>query len=148
MEEIEIRFTIKKDLEELPWLYRQYYCGDTKVETNYHNMLKEYNKLIKNQDYKFVSAVYHDTLIGFCSIVVNHDIVEKQKPIIMLWNLRIHPEFRKQGVGKKIISFIEDFGKSINADLVFLTCDLENIGAQSFYKRIGYKKDYTFYKFL
>ena len=148
MEEIKIRFTNKDDLKQLPWLYRQYYNGDTKVETDYNGMIKEYDKLIKNQDYKFVSAVQNDKLVGFCSIVINHDIVEKQKPIIMMWNLRIHPDYRKRGIGKEMISFIEEFGKSINADLVFLTCDYENEGAQTFYKKIEYEKDYAFYKYL
>ena len=148
MKKSEIRFTKREDLQQLPWLYRQYYNGDNKVETDYNGMIKEYDRLIQNPDYKFVSALDNDKLVGFCSVVVNHDIVERQKPIIMLWNLRVHPEYREEKIGTKIVSFIEDFGKSINADLTFLTCDYENEGAQVFYKKIGYEKDYAFYKYL
>lgn len=148
MKKIEIRFTKREDLQQLLWLYRQYYNGDNKVETDYNGMIKEYDRLIQNPDYKFVSALDNDKLVGFCSAVVNHDIVERQKPIIMLWNLRVHPEYRGEKIGTKIVSFIEDFGKSINADLTFLTCDYENEGAQVFYKKIGYEKDYAFYKYL
>lgn len=76
---IDIRFTIEKDLEQLPWLYRQYHNGDTKVETNFTGMIEEYKKLEQNEDYKFISAVDGDKLIGFCSVVINHDISRKAK---------------------------------------------------------------------
>lgn len=145
---IEIRFSIKKDLEDLPWLYRQYHNGDTGVETDYDGMIKAFEKLSKNDDYKFVSAVDGDKLVGFCSVVINHDIVENQKPIIMLWNLRVHPEYRNYGVGKNIMHFIEKFGKENNVDFIFLGCDKDNESARKFYHKIGYKEDYAFYKYL
>lgn len=145
---MEIRFTERKDLKQLPWLYRQYYNGDSKLETNIDGMLFEYDNLKNNQDYKFISAVEEDKLIGFCSIVVNHDIVEKQKPILMIWNLRIHPEHRSKGIGSQMLKFIENFGRSINADLIMLSCDNENQRARNFYKKQGYGEDYSFFKYL
>jgi len=74
---IEIRFTKKEDLKQLPWLYRQYHNGDTNVETDHEGMICEYERLSKNDDYKFVSAIDSGELVGFCSIVINHDKVEK-----------------------------------------------------------------------
>ena len=145
---IEIRFTIKKDLKQLPWLYRQYHNGDTHVETNYDGMIKQFETLNQNEDYKFVSAVDGDKLVGFCSVVINHDIVEKQKPIIMLWNLRVHPEYRRQKIGQGIMSFIEGYGKKIGVDFIFLGCDFEKQSAREFYKKLGYGEDYGFYKYL
>ena len=145
---IEIRFTNRKDLDQLPWLYRQYHNGDTKIETNVKGMIYEFEKLSKNKDYKFVSALDGDKLVGFCSVVVNHDIVEQQKPILMLWNLRVHPDYRKQNIGKSVMNFIEEFGNSINADFIFLGCDSDNQSARKFYNKIGYKEDYGFYKYL
>ena len=146
MKKIEIRYTVKNDLNELPWLYRQYYNGDTKLETNYDGMIKEFEMLMKNEDYKFVSAIHENKLIGFCSVIVNHDIVEKQKPFITIWNLRVHPDYRKQNIGKSIMAFIEDFGKSIGAEFIFFGCDGENEGARKFYKKLGYKENFGFCK--
>ena len=145
---IEIRFTIKDDLKELPWLYRQYHKGDTFVETNYDGMVKEFDRLSQNEDYKFISAVENGELIGFCSVVINHDIVEQQKPIIMLWNLRVHPDYRRQKIGQKIMSFIEKFGKEKGVDFIFLGWDADNQSARKFYKKLGYDEDYGFYKYL
>lgn len=86
---IEIRYTIKSDLDQLPWLCRQYHNRDTGLETNYDNMVKEFEKLMSNEDYKFISAMDEEKLISFCSVVVNHDIVEKQKPILKFANLKM-----------------------------------------------------------
>lgn len=145
---IEIRFTKEKDLNQLPFLYRQYHNGDTHLETNFKGMITEFRKLKKNKDYKFISAVENETLVGFCSVVINHDIVEQQKPIIMLWNLRVHPDYRRKGIGEKILTFIGDFGKKNNVDFIFLGCDKENQSARKFYEKIGYGEDYGFYKYL
>ena len=148
MKNIEIRFTEEKDLGQLPFLYRQYYYGDTHLETDYEGMIKKFRELGKNKDYKFISAVDGDKLVGFCSVVINHDIVEKQKPIIMLWNLRILPDYRRQNIGRQIISFIEDFAKKEGVDLIFLGCDHDNKGARKFYKKLGYGEDFAFFKYL
>ena len=145
---IEIRFTKKEDLEQLPWLYRQYHNGDTHLETDREGMFKKFEELENNEDYKFVSAAEGDKLVGFCSVVINHDIVEKQKPIIMLWNLRVHPEYRRQKIGQRIISFIEDYGKKRGVDFIFLGCDPDNKSAMKFYKKLGYGKDCAFCKYL
>ena len=143
-----IRDTVIEDLKDLPWLYRQYHNGDTHLETDVDGMIAEFKKLQNNPDYKFVSAVESGKLIGFCSVVINHDIVEKQKPIIMLWNLRVAPEYRGQHVGKKIMEYIEDFGRSKGVDFIFLGCNAENQSARKFYYKIGYKENYGFYKYL
>ncbi len=147
-DEVEIRFTIKEDLEQLPWLYRQYHNGDSKLETDVNGMYKEFDKLSSNQDYKFVSAVIEDKLVGFCSVVVNHEIVEEQRPLLMLWDLRVHPDYRNRKIGSSIMKFIEEYGKSINALLIFLGCDNDNIKAKNFYHKLGYGEVFAFYKYL
>ncbi len=143
-----IRFTEESDLKQLPWLYRQYHNGDTHLETDIDGMYKKFSELKQNDNYKFVSAVDGDKLVGFCSVVINQDIVERQKPIIMLWNLRVHPEYRGQGIGSQIMKFIEDFGKEKGVDFIFLGCDADNQSARKFYKKLGYGEDYGFYKYL
>ncbi len=145
---MEIRFTKEEDLVQLPFLYRQYHNGDTKIETDVEGMILKFKKLSKDENYKFISVVEQEKLVGYCSMVVNQDIVEKQKPIIMIWNLRVLPDYRKRGIGKKIMEFVESYGMSIGVDFVFLGCDYDNLGAKEFYTKIGYKKDYAFYKYL
>lgn len=111
-------------------------------------MIKKFKKLNRNSNYKFISAMCNNKLVGFCSVVVNQDIVENQKPILLLWHLRVHPEYRNQHIGKKIVTFVEDIGKNINAEFIFLICDQTNQGARKFYTKLGYREDYGFNKYL
>lgn len=41
---IKIRFAEKKDLNQLPWLYRQYHNGDTFIDTYIEGMFLEFDK--------------------------------------------------------------------------------------------------------
>ncbi len=143
-----IRETREQDLKELPWLYRQYYNGDTGVETNYDNMLNKFKALQSNDNYIFLSAIDNEKLVGFCSLVINQDIVEQQKPIVMIWNMRVAPEFRNQGIGSCLLKHAEKGAKKINADFICLSCDLENVNAQRFYNKNNYKNDVFYYKYL
>ena len=145
---IEIRQTILEDLKFLPELYRQYFKGDTGIQTDYDGMIKKFTELQSDNNYLFISAILNDKLDGFCSVIVNQDIVEKQKPFITIWNLRVSSELRKQGIGRKIMLFIENYAKTINADFITLSCDKENIGAQKFYKKLNYKENIGFNKHL
>lgn len=144
--DIKIRYTNKEDLEQLPWLYRQNYNGDSKIETNKKGMIEKFEVLINNNDYKFISALHNEKLVGFCSVTVNHDITEEQKPVLMLWNLRVHPDYRKQNIGKSLIEFVESFGKSINAYIILLICNKENTNAINFYNNLGFYEELSFLK--
>lgn len=145
---MEIRKSIKKDLTQLPFLYRQNYCGDTYKKTDAKGMMKKFKKLQRNKDYIFVSAMDGEKLVGFCQGVLNYEIIESQKPVLTIWNLRVLPEYRMKGVGTKVMEFAEDFAKSKNAIGVFLGCDFENQMAQRFYKKIGYKENFSYFKLL
>ena len=145
---IEIRKSNKKDLTQLPFLYRQNYFGDTGVKTDVEGMLKKFKKLQRNKDYIFVSAMDGEKLVGFCQGVLNYEIIENQKPVLTLWNFRVLPEYRMKGIGTKIMDYVEAFAKSNNAIGVFLGCDYENQLAQSFYKKIGYKENFSYFKLL
>ena len=132
----------------MPYLYRQYYNGDTNIITDIDGMIKEFRNLSNNDDYKFISVIKDNKLIGFCSVFIIHDIVEKQRPIITISNLRIHPDYRGRGIGKQILKFVEDLGRSINTDFIFFNCEKENTKARKFYLDNGYKEDFGFHKYL
>jgi ribosomal protein S18 acetylase RimI-like enzyme len=51
-------------------------------------------------------------------------------------NLFIKPEFRGKGIGKKLMSFVENSAKEKNIERVFLS---SNISVAGFYEKLGYK---------
>ena len=142
----------EKYLQQVPGLAKQYhddYNGEFgTMETNIEGMIKQFEKLKNNKHYLFVQVVEKDKLIGFAEVCINEDLVEEQKPILMVWNLRVDKNFRGQSIGTSIMQFIEQYGKDIGASFVFLGCDNDNKSARVFYKHLKYGEDYAFYKYL
>ena len=145
---MEIRKTKLEDLKDLPHLYRQNYCGETNVKTDVDGMIKKFKELEKNRDYVFISAVENDKLIGFCEGVLNYEIIENQKPVLTIWNVRVLPEYRKKGVGRKLMELAENFAKENSAIGIFLGADFENEMARGFYKKLGFKENYSYFKLI
>jgi len=141
-----IRDTKISDLRQLSWLYRQNYYGDSKIETDLEKMTNKYKELSIDDNYKFISVIDDDKIVGFCSLIVNHCIFEEQKPTVMLWTLRVHPDYRNKKIGKAIIEYVKDFCKSLNAESVFLGCDKQNEGAIKFYNKLNFEETLGFVK--
>lgn len=142
----------EKFLLQVPDLIKQYhddYNGEFgTLETNVEGMIKQYQNLKDDPHYIFVEAVEKGKLIGFAEVCVNEDLVEEQKPILMIWDLRVDKSHRGKGVGRKIMQFIEEQGKQMDASFVFLGCDKDNKKAWGFYNHLGYSEDYAFFKYL
>ena len=145
---MEFRKTKISDLAQLPNLYRQNYMGETSAETNISGMIKKFKMLSKNKDYIFVSAIEGNTLVGFCEGVLNYEIIENQKPVLTIWNMRVMTEFRNKGIGTKLMELLENFAKENNAVGIFLGCDFENKMGQAFYKHLGYTENFSYFKLL
>lgn len=145
---MEIRRTKLFDLVSLPSLYKQNYCGETDAETDVKGMMKKFKKLVKNKDYIFLSAVEGYKLIGFCEGVLNYEIIENQRSVLTIWNMRVSPEFRQKGIGAKIMAEMEKFAKENNAVGLFAGCDYQNFMGQAFYKKLGYREDFGYFKLL
>ena len=93
-------------------------------------------------------TVENDKLIGFCEGVLNYEIIENQKPVLTIWNVRVLPEYRKRGVGRKLMELAEKFAKENNAIGIFLGADFENEMARGFYKKLGFKENYSYFKLI
>ncbi|MCX7756930.1 MAG: ribosomal protein S18-alanine N-acetyltransferase [candidate division WOR-3 bacterium] len=59
-----------------------------------------------------------------------------------LANIAVHPEFRRMGVGSKLLKKIIELGKTKNAKYMVLEVRKSNFGAQKFYEKLGFKQYY------
>lgn len=53
--------------------------------------------------------------------------------------LYINPAYQGQGIGKQTIQFLEEVCISLNVQALHLEVERENISAQGFYHRVGFK---------
>lgn len=123
--------------------YREFYHAesDTEAARNYiHQRLTLYDAVI------FIAIDDKGKAIGFtqlypslCSLAM--------RPIWILYDLFVHPDARKQGLGRKLLKAAKQFGIEQGAERLELSTENNNIPAQSLYEDMGWKRDEKFYSY-
>ncbi|WVQ96638.1 hypothetical protein IAU59_003743 [Kwoniella sp. CBS 9459] len=84
-----------------------------------------------------------DPILGYCSF--RFDTEETLSPrdaeVVYCYELQLSPSLRGQGLGKILISHLEDIGRRRGMDKSMLTCLKGNTDALSFYTKQGYQPD-------
>ena len=124
-------------------LYRQFY----KYESNLIESTNYIKDRINNKESKIFFAI-NDTneAIGFVQLYETFGSLHLGK-IIILYDLYVKEEFRKHGIGKKLMEKSEEYAKSIGAKGIELSTAKDNLSAQSLYEKIGYIRDNEFYSY-
>lgn len=53
-------------------------------------------------------------------------------------NVAVHPDFRRKGIAKALLSALEDEGRKIGADTISLEVRKSNLSAIKLYEKMGY----------
>lgn len=56
---------------------------------------------------------------------------------LYIYDIAIHPEHQKQGIGTKLIAHLKEEAKSRGVKTIFVKAESEDIGAVAFYRAIG-----------
>lgn len=134
----------ENDLEKIAELYDH----DSNKITNREKMKRTFLKLKDNESYYLLVARINNEVVGFIKANVHYDIFEDNRAFLTLWSIRVKEEYRKQGIGKKMLQYIEKIAIDLNCQFISLICDKDNIAANSLYKSEGYKMENGFVKFL
>ncbi len=70
------------------------------------------------------------------------------RPIWILNDLFVAPEFRGRGVGRRLMDRCRELATASGAVRVELTTERTNTTAQALYESVGYVRDDVFYKYL
>jgi len=87
--------------------------------------------------------------VGFTQLYPNYSSVSAIKNWT-LNDLYVDKDYRKLGIGEKLIKTAMEFAKNDNANFVELSTAVDNYSAQSVYEKIGFKKqepDTAFYTY-
>ena len=100
-------------------------------------LLQRFQEMV-TQNYECVGVFVGDDLIGVCgmwfctrhysgrSIEIDHVFIEE--------------DFRNQGIGSELLSWIENYAKSKDYETIELNTYVENIKSHEFYDKKNYKK--------
>ena len=109
-------------------------------------------RLDNNESVIFVALIDNDNKIkpvGFIQLYPKYSSVRTVKNWI-LYDLYVEAEYRKQGIGEKLIKTAIHFAKDNNAIILELSTAVNNYTAQKLYEQIGFKRqdpDNKFYTY-
>lgn len=81
----------------------------------------------------------HKSAMGFIQLYPSYSSVAMQRTWI-LNDLFVAVEYRRLGVAKQLIEYVQDFAKSTNAMAIKLATAIDNEPAKLLYEQIGFKK--------
>ncbi|MBI29135.1 MAG: hypothetical protein CFH21_01122 [Alphaproteobacteria bacterium MarineAlpha5_Bin11] len=140
-----IRATLKNanNVGSLFDLYRQFYSykSDINTSTKYiEERIKNYESII------FLAIDENNTGLGFVQLYETFGSLDLGK-IIVLYDLYVKKEFRKNKIGKELMLKSHDYAKSVKAKRIQLSTATDNFIGQSLYESLGYVKDINFYTY-
>ncbi len=88
------------------------------------------------------------TLCGSLLGVVFEDICGDCRPILIIENVAVLPEYQQKGVGKAMFQEIERWGREMDCHYAILVSGMQRTGAHKFYAALGYSEVKGFKKYL
>jgi len=124
-------------------LYRQFYKYESNLikSTNY---IKE--RINNNESIIFIAINDANEAIGFVQLYETFGSLDLGK-IIILYDLYVKEDHRKNNIGKKLMIKSHEYAKKINAKRIQLSTAIDNYIGQSLYESLGYVKDDNFYTY-
>ncbi len=132
-----------KKVGELFDLYRQFY----KYESNLIQSTNYIKERIYNKESKiFIATNNREEPVGFVQLYETFGSLDLGK-IIILYDLYVKKNHRKNKIGKQLILRSHEYAKKINAKRIQLSTATDNFIGQSLYESLGYVKDTDFYTY-
>jgi predicted N-acetyltransferase YhbS len=129
-----IREMIAEDIPQLEQLYRQFWGEESCVET----MNKQFHKLQETNSHIFISAIDNNKLIGSVMGIICEELYGDCKPFLVLENMIVDKYYRDKGVGKALISELENMATKRGCSQVIFVTERSRVDAVAFYESAGY----------
>ena len=143
---IEYRNAVLSDIEQLNQLYQDFFNHNASQQPLYYKPAIETGKypkhIIESDNEALFVATNSNNIIAFMHLTEEKtppfDCYVPQKYSVGV-DLYVLPDFRKQGVGRKLVEIAKEWTKERNADYVELNVLTENETAFNLYENTGFK---------
>jgi len=132
---VEYGLLSKNELFSLLELYRQLNSNDEKTD---ESAAKNIFENIEKQNIKYFVAKENGKIIASCYICVIPNLTRGGKSIGFIENVITDKDYRKRGIGKKIMENAIQYAKEQNCYKVILQSGNERTEAHEFYKSLGF----------
>ncbi|EUC43422.1 hypothetical protein COCMIDRAFT_100858 [Bipolaris oryzae ATCC 44560] len=81
-------------------------------------------------------------ILGFTSFMFTWDDPPHQdRAVVYIYEIHLSPTLRKQGLGSRLMSFVEAVARACSIEKTMLTVFVANAGAKKMYEKLGYERD-------
>ena len=132
---IEYRELMENEIFELLDLYEQLEQNEVKIN---EIEAKKIWKIIKSQNIKYFIAKNNGKIISSCYICIIPNFTRNGKSIGFIENVITDKEFRRKGIGRKVIKNAIEYAKRQNCYKIILQSGIKRNEAHKFYESIGF----------
>jgi GNAT superfamily N-acetyltransferase len=137
MNDIEIRFAHREDIEAIMKLYSQLVPDDVApdpraVEATWYEILAH------DETYRYVVAAVDGTIAATCNVTIVPNLTRGVRPFAVIENVVTASAHRKHGLGAAVMRMAVDFAASKNCYKVMLLSNSKRKEAHAFYRAIGF----------
>lgn len=93
-------------------------------------------QILKDNNHKLYVALSEDEVIGYIH-ANNHDVIYAD-PMKNIMGIAVKKEFQGNGIGKRLLQQVEEWGKTTGAAGIRLVSGSGRKGAHAFYRKCGY----------
>lgn len=137
---IVIRKASTTDVDQLSALFIEF----TGTHSDREAMKRQIELISEKPEYYVAVACDGDQLIGSAMGIVCQDLCGNCKPFMLIENVVVDPAYRRKGIGKQLMSELENFGKENQCKYVILVSEAKRTDSHKFYEAIGYPQGEEF----
>jgi len=93
-------------------------------------------KFLANKDNSLFLAFWEGKIAGFLT-GYRLQRIDKRKAEVLLYEISVHENFRKRGIGKALIQALKHWAKEVGADEVWVITNKSNTAAVAMYESEG-----------
>lgn len=137
-----VRLLEKRDIPALAALYKQFW----NEESNISKMEQQFNRLQDNADHIVLVCEEGGRIVGSVMGVVCLEFYGECQPFIVIENMIVDRSCRRTGVGRRLLSHLEELAKAKNCTQMILVTEKDRLDACGFYEAYGFQTNTTGYK--
>ena len=141
---VTIRHCTKEEAPELQKLNDEVFIGNAKYDTDLdlnwaksEKGSKYFNELLNDNNALCLIAEDGDRKIGYLAAAPK-EIDYRNSKYVEIQNMGVNPDYRSQGIGKRLMEQCFEWARSMGFQKVFVTSYIQNKGAVDFYKNNGF----------